>query len=103
MALLGFMAEHAVVETVPIFLAVIVAALLLGPALKELGAKPSARVGVYSLFGVAAGLWSYSAFAIPERSLAFKEGAILASGMFLYAAAVTGLVTMIRSRKRRAS
>ena len=101
MALLGFMVEHALIETIPIFLAVIVAALLLGPALKELGAKASARVGVYSLLGVAAGLWSYSAFAIPERDLAFKEGAILASGMFIYAAMVTGLVLAVQSTMRR--
>jgi len=99
-SLLGFILENTIKNSAPIFAAAIITALVGGKLLTSLGLAWFVRVVAYSLSGAAAGLWSYSAYDIPGRSIELLEALTLGLGMLLYCSVVVGIVTFVREQNR---
>lgn len=98
--LIGFMLEKSIVNSAPIFLAALIAALITGPFFKNAGFGVYWRTAIYSLVGVAGGLWAYSAYDIPNRSIEIMEAITLGIAMFIYAAIIVGAFGLFKNRKR---
>mgnify|MGYP003624902283 CR=1 FL=1 len=99
-SLVGFMLESAVVNTVPIFLAAGVVAFIGGPFLKNAGIAKYPRGILYAVIGVAAGLWSYIAFDIPDRNIEPFEFIALSAGMLIYSLVVVLPIVAIKNRAK---
>lgn len=95
-----FVVEYSIINTVPILLAAIIVAFLLGPFLISLGATTYWRALVYAFFGMAAGLLSYATFDIPGRSIEIIEGIALSLGMAVYGFLFTAPITAFRSKAK---
>ena len=96
--LASLMLESAIVNTVPIFLAAGIFSLVGGPFLKKLAVGDCLRGLVYSLAGVAAGLWSYSVFDVPGRSIEAPEITAVGLGMLAYCLIVIMPIVGFKSR-----
>ncbi|MGK0472298.1 MAG: hypothetical protein ACJAR0_002779 [Candidatus Azotimanducaceae bacterium] len=98
---LGFLIENSIVNSVPIFLAALVVAYIAGPFLKNVGANKYARIAIYSVIGVAAGMWSYSSFDIPDRSIELMEASSLSVGMLIYSLLVITPIVLFKNRAKQ--
>ena len=96
--LVEFIVYHPIVNTVPIFLAAIVVAYIMGPFLKNAGVNKYIRIVVYSAVGMSGGLWSYSIYDVPERSFEIAEALTLGSGMFAYAFMIIAPIVLLKNR-----
>ena len=97
--LIGFMLEKSIVNSAPIFLAALIAAYIMGPFFKNSGIGVYWRTAIYSVVGVGGGLWAYSAYDIPDRSIEVMEAITLGIAMFIYAAVIVGAFVLFRNRK----
>ena len=70
--LILFVAEHTIVNIVPILVVMGVVALLFGKFLTN--ASNWARIAVYSFSGLVGGLAAYARMTIPERPMELMEG-----------------------------
>lgn len=98
--LMGFMIEKLIVNSAMVFLAALIAAYITGPFFKNAGVGIYWRTAIYSLVGVAGGLWSYSAYDIPDRSIEVMEALTLGVAMFIYASVIVGAFVLFKNRKR---
>ena len=97
---LVFMIENSIVNSAPIFLAALAIAYIAGPFLKNVGANKYARIGIYSVVGVAAGMWSYSSFDAPDRNVELLEATLLIIGMLIYSILVIAPIVLIKNRAK---
>ena len=98
---LGFLIENSIVNSIPIFLGALVFAYIAGPFLKNVGANNYIRISVYSIIGVAAGMWSYSSFDIPDRSIELMEAFTLSAGMLIYAMLIITPIVLFKNRSEK--
>lgn len=99
--LLGYLIQNSIVNSAPIFLAALVTAYIAGPFLKNVGANKFIRVLVYSFIGVLAGMWSYSSFEIPDRSIELMEAITLSIGMFIYCLLIITPIVLFKNRAKK--
>ncbi|PFG53109.1 hypothetical protein ATG98_2191 [Marinobacter sp. LV10R520-4] len=97
---LAFVIESSIVNSAPIFLAALVIAYIAGPFFKNAGANKYMRIAIYSAVGVAAGMWSYSSFDAPDRSIELTEAALLVIGMLIYSLLIIAPIVMIKNRAK---
>ncbi|PSF06224.1 hypothetical protein C7H09_04870 [Marinobacter fuscus] len=99
-SIIEFMLESAVVNSIPIFFAAGIIALIGGPLLKKAGIGTYFRGLIYSVIGVSAGVWSYTVFDIPGRGIELLEFATLTVGMLLYSLVIIMPIVAIKNRAK---
>ena len=97
--LILFLIEKTIVNIAPILLGAGIAARLLGWLLVRTSASWGVRAATYSAIGAAAGLWSYSAFDVSDRSLELAEGVSLYVSMFILCIAIVGTIVFLAERR----
>jgi hypothetical protein len=71
--LILFMVETAIVNSAAMIPAMLLLSYISSSFLINIGANKWVRSVIYSIFGVSAGVWSYSSFDAPDRSLEVWE------------------------------
>lgn len=99
-SLIGFIIENSIVNSVAALPAIGIVAYIGGSFLKNLGIGNWGRIFIYCGFGVAAGIWSYSAFDIPDRSIEFLEALSLGVGLLLLCLLVTSPTVLLKNRSK---
>ena len=101
--LVGFILEHAIVNSSAIFPASLAIAYLTGTFLINAGVNNWIRIIIYSFAGVAGGLISYAYLTIPDRSIELMEGLYLSVGMLSYVIIPTAIIVLVKSylKKRK--
>lgn len=74
-----------------------------GPFLINLGAGKWARIFIYSAFGVAAGIWSYSVYDIPNRHIELLEAFFLGVGLFVISILIIAPIVLLKNRKKHSN
>ena len=99
--LFGFMFEKTIINSIPILLASLAVAYISGPFLKNIGIGKYWRILIYSIIGVVAGLLTYSAYDIPDRSFEAMELMTLTIGMLVFSLALVGAVVILKNRNAK--
>ena len=100
--LLSFLIETSIVQSVPIFFAALAVGYVIGPFLKNVGLNTYMRIAIYSLVGAAAGMWSYSSFDIPDRSIELMEALTLSLSMLVYSLLIISPIVLFKNRVKQA-
>lgn len=95
-----FVLEKTIVNSVAIIPSLALISYIGGPFLRNVGANCWARVFIYCFFGVAAGIWSYSAFDAPNRSLELIELVSLSSGMSFFSLILVAPIVFLKNRNK---
>jgi hypothetical protein len=90
------------VQSGAIFFAAVVFGYVIGPFLKNVGLKTYTRIVIYSLVGTAAGMWSYSSFDIPDRSMELMEALTLSLSMLVYSLIIISPILLFKNRVKQA-
>lgn len=96
----AFIIEYSIANSVPIFLASMVVAFLVGPFLYNVGVNKYARISIYSVAGVAAGMWSYYSFDAAGENIELLEATLLIIGMLIYSMLVIAPMVFIKNRTK---
>jgi hypothetical protein len=99
-SLIGFIVESTIVNSVAALPAAGIVAYVGGPFLKNLGVGSWGRIFTYSAFGVVAGMWSYSAFDIPDRSIEFLEALSLGVELLALCLLVISPTVLLKNRAK---
>ena len=97
--LIRFIFESSWANLFPISLAIIIVSYSAGSFLVRLGASTYVRASVYIVAGIMGGLWSYSSYDIPHRSIEIEEFIYLVIGTGILSAVI--VMTYFYSEKRR--
>lgn len=97
--LIKFIFESSLTNLFPISLAIVIVSYSAGSFLVRLGASTYVRASVYIVAGIIGGLWSYSYFDIPHRSIEKEEFIYLVIGTGILSAVI--VVTYFSLEKRR--
>ena len=97
--LLAFIVEKTITNSVPILIGVSLFAMLFGNRLSDLGVSKRSKGIIYSIVGTVSGLWAYSSFNIPDRSIELLEALLLGSGFFIFTLGFVALIAWFKGRK----
>jgi hypothetical protein len=100
--LLSFLIEASMVQSGAIFFAALVVGYVTGPFLKNIGLNTYLRIALYSLVGAAAGIWSYSNYDIPDRSIELMELIYLSMSMLVYSLLIISPIVLFKNRVKQA-
>ncbi|MBN0989563.1 hypothetical protein [Amphritea pacifica] len=98
--LILFMVESAIVNSVAMIPSMLLLGYISSPFLINVGANKWVRAAVYSVFGVGAGVWSYSSFDVPDRSLEFWELIVVSTGMFILCLMLVLPIVLFKNRTK---
>ena len=100
--LLSFLVEATMVQSGAIFFAALVVGCVTGPFLKNVGLNTYMRIVIYSLVGAAAGMWTYSSYDIPDRSIELTEALTLSLSMLVYSLIIISPIVLFKNRVKPA-
>lgn len=98
--LILFMVESAIVNSVAMIPSMLLLGYISSSFLINVGASKWVRAAVYSVFGVGAGVWSYSSFDAPDRSLEIWELIAVSTGMFILCFILMLPIIIFKNRKK---
>ena len=96
---LRYAIENSLGESPSVLLAIVITALLFGSLLKTQISNIVLRSLTYSFIGIVAGIYSYSVFAIPERSIYFLEALSLVFFIALYSFSIVYSVVWVKNKR----
>ena len=98
--LIPFMVGSAIVNSVAMIPSMLLLGYISSPFLINVGASKWVRAVVYSVFGVGAGVWSYSSFDASDRSLEIWELIAVSAGMFILCLMLVLPVILFKNRTK---
>lgn len=98
--IIEFIIEKTIINSIPILLGVVVFAMFFGKVLDSIGISKRLKSIIYAIVGAISGLWAYSSYDIPERSIELLEALLLGSGFFIITMSFIELITWFKTRKR---
>jgi hypothetical protein len=96
-----FLIEATITNSVAMIPAILIVGYLAGSSLTKAGVNTYLRILIYCIFGVAAGLWSYSVYDAAGRSLEVIEAVLVALSMLVFSFVVVTPVVLLSDRRRR--
>ena len=85
------------------FFAALIVGYVIGPFLKNVGLNTYMRIVIYSFVGAAAGMWSYSNYDIPDRSIESIEALTLSLTMLVYSLLIILPIVLFKNRVKQAA